>query len=408
LLACISSKISINNGKLEFMTTRLPPRILSQSTLERLGITPIINGCGVYTDLGGSILSTEIWSALSQLNETYIDMLELLERSGEKIAALVGAEAARVTPGASAAIALSVAACIVARQGQRGEQLPDITGLKGEIILQRKQSDQYRYLAPVKLTGAQLKLVGDSEGATRQHVIEAINSRTGAIFVPAHLDSVAGCVRLGELLAIGREHKIPVVVDAAYMNFPPEHMRSYAAYGADLTCFSAKYFGGPNAGGFVSGSKAMIAAVRDLEFTRHESGDYRRFGRAFKMGRYEVAAVQLALENWFTMDHQERLDGYANRAKELQELLRPQRQELTIDLACFTLDERLVASPVNAVVLRAIDSKWLDLNLMHQKLAEGNPSIRVVKMKQMLVVVTETLRPGEEYVIAKRIAETLE
>jgi D-glucosaminate-6-phosphate ammonia-lyase len=54
-----------------------------------------------------------------------------------------------------------------------------------------------------------------------------------------------------------------------------------------LTCVSAKYFGGPNAGGFVSGKADYVQAVRGMEGTNDESGPYKSLGRAFQMGRYE-------------------------------------------------------------------------------------------------------------------------
>ena len=41
---------------------------------------------------------------------------------------------------------------------------------------------------------------------------------------------------------------------------------------ADLACFSAKYFWGPNGGGFVAGRRAAVARLAALDFTGYESG----------------------------------------------------------------------------------------------------------------------------------------
>src|SRR5262245_11586160 len=81
------------------------------SIFDRLGVRPVVNACGVYTDLGGSVLSPGVWAAMTDVNRSFVSMVELLERTGALLAARVGAEAARVTPGASAAIALGAAAC---------------------------------------------------------------------------------------------------------------------------------------------------------------------------------------------------------------------------------------------------------------------------------------------------------
>ena len=77
---------------------------MTESIFARLDVPPVINASGIYTDLGGSRLSPTVWAAMTEANEHFIDMVELLARSGEVIADLIGVEAARVTPGASAAL----------------------------------------------------------------------------------------------------------------------------------------------------------------------------------------------------------------------------------------------------------------------------------------------------------------
>ena len=46
----------------------------------------------------------------------------------------------------------------------------------------------------------------------------------------------------------------------------------------DVACFSAKYFWGPNGGGFVAGRAAVVADVAALDFTGYESGAGARSG----------------------------------------------------------------------------------------------------------------------------------
>ncbi len=372
----------------------------------RLRVTPVINACGIFTDLGGSVLSAEIWAALTELNGYFVDLPNLLDRSGERIAELLRCEAARITAGASAAIALAVAVCLVDKQAHLGQQLPDTTGLRNTLLMQRAQADAYKYLGAVRITGADVVLVGAASGTTEEELVGALDRNTACVFVPAHLDDLPGCLRIEDVCRCAHERGIPVVVDAAYVSFPPEIMRSFSERGADLTCFSSKYFGGPNAGGFVSGRQDLIDAVRLMDFTHHESGSYRRFGRPFKQGRYEIAAVQLALEEWHRVDHSVRLGQIARRAERLADLL-ARHSGLSIQLRSFTLDNRLTDGPVNAAVVTLKDRVAVSSRQVIERLAAGHPSIRAIEFGEVIVLVTDTLRDGDEQLIAARLCEAV-
>jgi D-glucosaminate-6-phosphate ammonia-lyase len=378
-----------------------------ESVFRRLGVVPIVNASGIYTDLGGSILSDSIWESLTDLNKSYVDLVSLLDETGTTIAKLVGSEAARITSSASAAIALSVAACIVDKKPNLGEQLPNTDGLRGEVILQRKQLEAYKYLVPLRLSGARVLAAGSLDRTTAQDITNLVGRRTAALFVPAHLDAEPNCVRLEEIAAIGKAYSVPVVVDAAFMSYPPALLRTFAARGATLTCVSAKYFGGPNAGGFISGNAEYVQAVRGMEFTNHESGPYKKFGRAFKMGRYEIAAVALALQEWMSLDHEKRFASSLERAVRLRALL-SHNDMIQATLVCFTLDGKCEESPVNAVrVTRSSFAPLTSTELIHQ-LATGHPSVRVLEHEGDLLLITDTLRDAEVSIVAKRLLEVLD
>src|ERR1044072_8424338 len=74
-------------------------RILRRSECHRvyeaLGVRRVVNACGIYTDLGGSVLSPGVWAAAASANSTWADMGELLAGAGARVAALCGCEAAR-------------------------------------------------------------------------------------------------------------------------------------------------------------------------------------------------------------------------------------------------------------------------------------------------------------------------
>ena len=120
-----------------------PTPKLATTTFQRFGVRPVINACGIYTDLGGTVFSPRVWQAMQEINTHFVRMVDLLDRSGEILAKLVGAQAARVVPGASAAITLGTAACIAGKDGHAWEQLPDTTGLKNEVLIQK--AHRYKY-----------------------------------------------------------------------------------------------------------------------------------------------------------------------------------------------------------------------------------------------------------------------
>ena len=376
--------------------------MLPGSVFERLDVRPVVNASGIYTDLGGSILAPAVWAAVEEVNGAFVDMVELLDRTGDLIANLIGVEAARVTPGASAAIALGVGACLTGTDRAGMARLPDTSGMPNEVLLQR--GHRYKYARCAALTGARLVEVGEPDETRPEEIAWAIGPRTAAILLPAHLDGQNGSVPLAEVAPIARERGIPIVVDAAYMCYPVELMGSYTAAGADLVCFSAKYFSGPNAGGFVGGRADLIEAVGGIDFTRHESGPYQRFGRPFKMDRHTVVATVLALQEWLEMDHAARWTGYERQVEALRAGLAG-LPGATLAPMCFTMDERLEPAPVNCLAVRFSPEAGTTAPEVAAELAAGNPSIRCVVEQGALVIVVETLRDGDERMIVARLRD---
>ncbi len=258
-------------------------------------------------------------------------------RSGARIAALCGAEAARVVPGASAGIALAIGAAIAGGDGAVMEALPHVDAV---VLMQR--GHEYKYARCATLAGARVEWTDD--------IVAALEGGAAAILHPAHLDGVDGTVALDALAPLARAAGVAVVVDAAYQCFPLSELVRWATAG-DAACFSAKYFWGPNGGGFIAGRAHYVSDITALDFTGYESGRWRTFGRAFKLDRATVAATLAALEAWMVVDHDARLAGYAALAGALATRC-AELPGARVELKQFTLDERLVDGPVNAVVVR--------------------------------------------------------
>jgi seryl-tRNA(Sec) selenium transferase len=336
----------------------------------------VINASGIYTDLGGSVLSERVWAAASAANGIWMSVPELLDATGARGASLCGAPAARVVPGASAGIALSVGACIARGDGRVGEALPHVDSV---VLVQRAHSS-YAYARCAALAGARVELVDDIAAALSQ-------GGACAVLHPAHLDDEG--IGVDDVTRLARVAGVPVVVDAAFMSYPLSALERWSIAG-DVACFSAKYFWGPNAGGFVAGGAALVADVAALDFTEYESGAWRTFGRAFKLDRSCVVATVAALEDWVRMDHRERVFGYAALAGALGERC-GSLAGAEVELGQFTVDERWVSGgPVNAVLLRGRDPVALA-----DALAARDPSVRAIALGDGLVLCCETVRGGE-------------
>jgi L-seryl-tRNA(Ser) seleniumtransferase len=341
------------------------------SVYDALGVRRVVNACGIYTDLGGSVLAPAAWAAASEANLTWAAMDELLDASGARIAALCGAEAARVVPGASAGIALAIAAGIARGSGAVMEALP-----RTDAVVLMQRGHEYKYARCATLPGARVEWTDD--------IVAALEPGAAALLHPAHLDGVPGTVALDVLAPLARAAGVNVVVDAAYLSFPLSELEHWAR-AADAACFSAKYFWGPNAGGFIAGRAHYVSDIAAIDFTGYESGHWRTFGRAFKLDRATVAATVAALEAWTVLDHDARLAGYA----ELASVLAARCADLpgaSVELKQFTLDEQLVDGPVNALLVRGRSPAPLVAAL-----AAGDPSIRAMAFGDALMLCTEAL-----------------
>jgi seryl-tRNA(Sec) selenium transferase len=366
-----------------------------------LGVVPVINACGIYTDLGGSRLAPPVWRAVEAANRAWAPIPELLDASGRRIAELTGAPAARVVPGASAAIALGVGACIAGHNGELNEQLPAIpASTPREVLMQR--GHRYKYARCGLLSGATITEAGLATETSREAFRARLDGPVAAVLHPAHLDARDGMLRLPEVVELAHAANVPVMVDAAYLSYPIELIGGFAQSGADLVCFSAKYFHGPNAGGFVMGRADLVEAIGALDFTRYESGPTLNFGRPFKLDRTTIVATVVAFEEWMVIDHNARWADYARRVAAMRDALADVGALQTAAME-FTLDERLIDGNVNALVVVPPDTPGAVA--LERELASGPPRIMCVREGTQLVFVVETVDEADDAVIVRRLRE---
>ena len=108
------------------------------SIYKKLGVRPVINCWGVATELGGWTPTENVIRAMEEANTNQVEMQELLRKSGDFIADLLGVESAFITSGGAAAQALSTAALMAGKDPDKIAQLPETTGMKNEVVIQKK------------------------------------------------------------------------------------------------------------------------------------------------------------------------------------------------------------------------------------------------------------------------------
>src|SRR5690606_22683707 len=111
------------------------PLTRKPAVYESLGIKPVINAAGTFTALGGSVMPPEVVAAWTEASKHFVDLVELHDRVGVRIAKLMGMEAACVTTGAAGALLLGAAAAITRGDRKLVGKLPDTAGTRNEILI---------------------------------------------------------------------------------------------------------------------------------------------------------------------------------------------------------------------------------------------------------------------------------
>ena len=157
---------------------------------ESLGVKKCVNGAGLLTRLGGSLMAPEVRDAMRDAAGAFVDMADLQTRASEVIARHTGAEAGIVTSGGAAAITLATAACLTRLDITRMERLPDTEGMPNEVIMFRAHRTGYDHA--IRAAGARIVEVFTAEGADAQAQITLIQARAAR-----YIDSVALYQALG-------------------------------------------------------------------------------------------------------------------------------------------------------------------------------------------------------------------
>ena len=258
-----------------------------------IGVKPFINAAGAYSAFGGARMRPEVVDAMRYAAVNKVKMAELHNAVGRRIAELVGCEAAMVTSGATASIVLGTAACMTMGAEQKMLRLPDTTGMKNEIIIQKKH--RYTYDRALGVAGARLVEV-ESEDDVRN----AVNERTAMLFFlkPTH---IGDDIPRDQFVQLARELGIPSFCDAATTTPPASNVIDQMKHGFDMVCYSGgKGLRGPYSAGLLLGRKDLIEAAKLNSAPNHES-----IGRGMKVSAEEYLGMLVALETGLNISEEQ-------------------------------------------------------------------------------------------------------
>lgn len=361
--------------------------------MARRGLTVLLNASGTETVYGASRVAPEIIAEVADILSVSVEMAELQALASRVIADATGAEAGYVTNCSSASIVIAAAAAMTGDDRARAEQLPDTTGMRDEIVLQRGHVVNYGSLitGDLRLGGARIVEIGAATESAPYQLRAALGPRTAAaLYVISHHTAPTGMIPLDAFIAEAHAAGVPVIVDAAAEYDWPGFIRA----GADLVLFSAqKALGGPTAG-IIAGRADLVAACATQRFG---------VGRPMKAGKEAVIGAIAALERWRAMDHAAEEAAVYARARTLAAEL----DGLLGLRAAFVADE--TGNPFSRTVL-TIDpaAAGFDASELARGLEEGSPRVLVRTLlaeRGVLLIDVRRLDAGELGLVATRIRD---
>jgi L-seryl-tRNA(Ser) seleniumtransferase len=362
---------------------------------KELGVTTVINAVGTMTVLGGSILRPELEAVMAQAGRYFVPIVELEAAAGRRICEMLKLPAgydAIVTSGAAAAMQSGLAGILTGNNPQFIEQIPDLTGMKSEVIIQKSHRNPFDH--QLRNTGVKLVVI-----ETREELKAAINAKTAMMHFSNFADD-RGQIKMQEWVKLAHENNVPAFIDAAADTPPVSHLWDYANVGYDLIAFSGgKAIRGPQCAGLLIGKKEYVANAL-LNNSPHEDV----IGRSQKVGKEEIVGMVKALELFLKEDH-EALD-------------REWRARLDyISAAISKIPGVSTSYPIPGIAnhVPTMDIDWDEKRVsikpqeVSAALKAATPSIVIGAgdNRKGLTMTSFMLQPGEEKIIAQKLTEVL-
>jgi D-glucosaminate-6-phosphate ammonia-lyase len=258
---------------------------------QSIGVEPVINCRGTFTIIGASIELPEVRAAMEAASQHYVQLDELADAVGRRLAELTGAEWGMVSSGCAAGLKHVTAACVAGGNPEKLIRIPDLTGLdKTEVVIPRTSRSVYDHA--VRNIGVKVITVD-----TADELENALSSRTAMIYLTAGGPSLSGPLAVESVAKMAKPKSIPILVDAAAegLTIPNVHLQR----GATVVAYSGgKAIRGPQCAGLLLGRKDLLMSAWQASSPHHGPG------RDNKVGREETMGMLAAVEAWVKRDHE--------------------------------------------------------------------------------------------------------
>jgi L-seryl-tRNA(Ser) seleniumtransferase len=262
---------------------------LGPSLYESIGVTPLVNCRGTFTIITGSLTLPEVKRAMDEASRHYVQMDELMNAVGQRLAELTKAEWGIVTAGCAAALTHATAACLAGANPEKMQRLPSLAGMPSEVIIPRHSRNVYDHA--IRMLGVTIVEVDSAE-----QLESAFGPKTVMAMVMGSPHAESGPLSTERVCKVARAKSVPVIVDAAaeFLTIP----NKYLALGANMVAYSGgKCIRGPQSAGLLLGQKDLLQAAW------LNSAPHHAFGRSLKVGKEEIMGMLAAVEMWIKRDH---------------------------------------------------------------------------------------------------------
>src|SRR5215472_17089585 len=257
---------------------------------QSIGVEPVINCRGTFTIIGASVELPEVRAAMDASAKYYVQLDELADAVGQRLAQLTGAEWGMVSSGCAAGLKHVTAACVAGGNPEKLIRIPDLTGLeKTEVVIPRTSRSVYDHA--IRNIGVKVITVD-----TAEELQDALNPRTAMIYLSAGGPTVSGPLSIEAVAKMAKPRNIPILVDAAaeVLTIPCVHLQR----GATVVAYSGgKAICGPQCAGLLLGRKDILMSSWQASAPHHGPG------RDNKVGREETLGMLAAVEMLVKRDH---------------------------------------------------------------------------------------------------------
>jgi len=253
-----------------------------------IGVRPVVNGRGTFTIISGSQTLPSVKEAMDEASRSFVQMDELMDGVGARLAEITGAPWGIVTAGCCAALTHCTSASIAGTNPERMQRLPDLTGMKNEVIIPEYSRNVYDHA--IRMVGVKIITVNSPA-----ELEKAFNERTALAYVLAGPGD-EGPLGTEVVAEAAKRHEVPLIVDAAaeILTIPNVHLKR----GATAVAYSGgKCIRGPQAAGLLLGDKNLLKAAWA------NSAPHHAYGRSLKVGKEEIMGMLAAVDAWTKRDY---------------------------------------------------------------------------------------------------------